>query len=132
LGATREREEKDEKKREWSVSLHGGILSAYRRRVKIEVVCGSIESVVISVDSALQSRGRLCHPRSGLARGECMKETRKVHYVKGVFVCPKCRQSYVQEKWIEEWRVRCHKCDYRGTLTEVSVEERMEEEIVRR
>jgi DNA-directed RNA polymerase subunit RPC12/RpoP len=59
-----------------------------------------------------------------------MKETRKVHYVKGVFVCPKCRQSYVQEKWIEEWRVRCHKCDYRGTLTEVSVEERMEEEIV--
>jgi DNA-directed RNA polymerase subunit RPC12/RpoP len=52
--------------------------------------------------------------------------------VKGVFVCPKCRQSYVQEKWIEEWRVRCHKCDYRGTLTEVSVEERMEEEIVRR
>ena len=61
-----------------------------------------------------------------------MKETRRVHYVKGVFVCPKCRQSYVQEKWIEEWRVRCHKCDYRGTLTEVSVEERMEEEIVRR
>ena len=61
-----------------------------------------------------------------------MKETRKVHYVKGVFVCPKCRQSYVQEKWIEEWLVRCHKCDYRGTLTEVSVEERMEEEIVRR
>ena len=31
-----------------------------------------------------------------------MKEIRKVHYVKGVFVCPKCRQSYVQEKWIEE------------------------------
>jgi len=61
-----------------------------------------------------------------------MKEIRKVHYVKGVFVCPKCRQSYVQEKWIEEWRVRCHKCDYRGTLTEVSVEERMEEEIIRR
>jgi hypothetical protein len=67
-----------------------------------------------------------------IGRGEYMKETRKVHYVKGVFVCPKCRQSYVQEKWIEEWRVRCHKCDYRGTLTEVSVEERMEEEIVRR
>ena len=64
--------------------------------------------------------------------GGRMKETRKVHYVKGVFVCPKCRQSYLQEKWIEEWRVRCHKCDYRGTLTEVSVEERMEEEIVRR
>ena len=69
---------------------------------------------------------------TGKSKGECMKETRKVHYVKGVFVCPKCRQSYVQEKWIEEWRVRCHKCDYRGTLTEVSVEERMEEEIVRR
>ena len=30
-----------------------------------------------------------------------MKEVRKVHYVKGVFVCPSCRQSYVQEKWIE-------------------------------
>jgi len=26
-----------------------------------------------------------------------MKEIRKVHYVKGVFVCPKCRQSYVQD-----------------------------------
>jgi len=38
-----------------------------------------------------------------------MKEKRMVHYVKGVFVCPQCRQSYVQEKWIEEWRVRCHK-----------------------
>lgn len=61
-----------------------------------------------------------------------MKEVRKVHYVKGVFVCPKCRQSYVQEKWIEEWRVRCHRCDYRGSLTEVSVEERMEEETFRR
>ena len=95
-------------------------------------MCEGIESLVIPADSALQSRGRLCHPRSRLARGEGMKETRKVHYVKGVFVCPKCRQSYVQEKWIEEWRVRCHKCDYRGTLTEVSVEERMEEEIVRR
>ena len=80
----------------------------------------------------LQSRGCLCHPLPSYAKGESMKETRKVHYVKGVFVCPKCRQSYVQEKWIEEWRVRCHKCDYRGTLTEVSVEERMEEEIVRR
>jgi len=80
----------------------------------------------------LQSHCRLCHPRTRHARGGRMKETRKVHYVKGVFVCPKCRQSYVQEKWIEEWRVRCHKCDYRGTLTEVSVEERMEEEIVRR
>lgn len=67
-----------------------------------------------------------------IGQEESMKEIRKVHYVKGVFVCPKCRQSYVQEKWIEEWRVRCHKCDYRGTLTEVSVEERMEEEIIRR
>ncbi len=28
-----------------------------------------------------------------------MKEKRMVHYVKGVFVCPQCRQSYVQEKW---------------------------------
>ncbi len=69
---------------------------------------------------------------AGISKEGYVKETRKVHYVKGVFVCPKCRQSYVQEKWIEEWRVRCHKCDYRGTLTEVSVEERMEEEIVRR
>ena len=55
-----------------------------------------------------------------------------VHYKKGVFVCPKCKQSYVQEKWIEEWRIRCHKCDYRGTLTEVSVEEHMDEETLRR
>ncbi len=54
-----------------------------------------------------------------------------VHYVKGVFVCPQCRQSYVQEKWIEEWRVRCHKCDYRGSLTHVSVEEQLDEEIRR-
>jgi DNA-directed RNA polymerase subunit RPC12/RpoP len=61
-----------------------------------------------------------------------MKEVRKVHYVKGVFVCPKCRQSYVQEKWIESWRVRCHRCDYRGALSDVSVEERMEEETFRR
>ena len=86
----------------------------------------------IPAERILQSRGGLCHPRTAEPREGCMKETRKVHYVKGVFVCPKCRQSYVQEKWIEEWRVRCHKCDYRGTLTEVSVEERMEEEIVRR
>jgi len=64
--------------------------------------------------------------------GGRMKEVRKVHYVKGVFVCPKCRQSYVQEKWIESWRVRCHRCDYRGALTDVSVEERMEEETFRR
>ena len=61
-----------------------------------------------------------------------MKEVRKVHYVKGVFVCPSCRQSYVQEKWIEAWRVRCHRCEYRGALTDVSVEERMEEETFRR
>ena len=55
-----------------------------------------------------------------------MKETRRVVYMRGVFVCPKCRQSYVQEKWIEEFRIRCHKCDYRGTLTQVSVEEHMD------
>ena len=61
-----------------------------------------------------------------------MKETRRVLYLRGVFVCPKCRQSYVQEKWIEEFRSRCHKCDYRGTLTQVSVEEHMDEETVRR
>ncbi len=36
-----------------------------------------------------------------------MKETRRVLYKRGVFVCPKCRQSYVQEKWIEEFRIRC-------------------------
>ena len=67
-----------------------------------------------------------------ISQEACMKEVRKVHYVKGVFVCPKCRQSYVQEKWIESWRVRCHRCDYRGSLTDVSVEERMEEETFRR
>ena len=61
-----------------------------------------------------------------------MKETRRVVYMRGVCVCPKCRQSYVQEKWIEEFRIRCHKCDYRGTLTQVSVEEHMDEETVRR
>ena len=61
-----------------------------------------------------------------------MKEKRMVLYKKGVFVCPKCRQSYVQDKWIEEWRIRCHRCDYRGTLTEVSVEEHMDEETTRR
>jgi len=60
-----------------------------------------------------------------------MKEKRRVLYKKGVFVCPQCRQSYVQEKWMEEWRIRCHKCDYRGTLTEVSVEEHMDEETIR-
>jgi DNA-directed RNA polymerase subunit RPC12/RpoP len=63
---------------------------------------------------------------------EPVKETRRVVYMRGVFVCPKCRQSYVQEKWIEEFRIRCHKCDYRGTLTQVSVEEHMDEETVRR
>jgi|SRR5690349_1250825 len=78
-----------------------------------------------------------CNPATTCAilngnSGGRMKEVRKVHYVKGVFVCPKCRQSYVQEKWIESWRVRCHRCDYRGTLTDVSVEERMEEETFRR
>jgi len=61
-----------------------------------------------------------------------VKEKKMVHYKKGVFVCPKWKQSYVQEKWIEEWRIRCHKCDYRGTLTEVSVEEHMDEETLRR
>lgn len=61
----------------------------------------------------------------------CMQEKRRVLYKKGVFVCPGCRQSYVQEKWIEEWRIRCHRCTYRGTLTEVSVEEHMEEETFR-
>ena len=60
-----------------------------------------------------------------------MKYTRHVHYVKGVFVCPKCNQTFVQERWVEEWRVRCHRCDYRGTLTHVSVEEHMEEETER-
>ena len=60
-----------------------------------------------------------------------MKEKRRVLYKKGVFVCPQCRQSYVQEKWLEEWRIRCHKCDYRGTMNEVSVEEYMDEETVR-
>jgi hypothetical protein len=79
---------------------------------------------------ALHSRCNLCD--SHTKTGGCMKEVRKVHYVKGVFVCPKCRQSYVQEKWIESWRVRCHRCDYRGALTDVSVEERMEEETFRR
>ena len=60
-----------------------------------------------------------------------MKEKRRVLFKKGVFVCPQCRQSYVQEKWIEEWRIRCHKCEYRGTLTEVSVEEHMDEVTIR-
>lgn len=60
-----------------------------------------------------------------------MKMKRKVHYKKGVFSCPKCKQTFVQEKWLEEFRIRCHKCDYRGSLTEISVEEHMDEETVR-
>jgi Zn finger protein HypA/HybF involved in hydrogenase expression len=74
---------------------------------------------------------RLCHLQGPFTEGAVMKEKRMVHYKKGVFVCPKCRQSYVQEKWAEEWRIRCHKCDYRGSLTEVSVEEHMDEETFR-
>src|SRR5437867_10827240 len=69
--------------------------------------------------------------RAVIRKEPCMKEKRMVHYVKGVFVCPQCRQSYVQEKWIEEWRVRCHKGDYRGALAHVSVEEQNVEEIPR-
>ena len=38
-----------------------------------------------------------------------MKYRKQVHYVKGVFVCPKCHQTFVQEKWLEEFRVRCPK-----------------------
>ncbi len=60
-----------------------------------------------------------------------MRQKRQVHYVKGVFVCSQCNQTFVQENWVEEFRVRCHKCDYRGTLTHVSVEEHMEEETER-
>ena len=91
---------------------------------------------------AMSGKGRVCC-QSCIPEETCailgsisqearMKEVRKVHYVKGVFVCPSCRQSYVQEKWIEAWRVRCHRCEYRGALTDVSVEERMEEETFRR
>lgn len=83
-------------------------------------------------------REEYCNPISccailGFSSGEkdIMEEKRRVLYKKGVFVCPGCRQSYVQEKWIEEWRIRCHRCTYRGTLTEVSVEEHMEEETFR-
>ncbi len=83
------------------------------------------------VPRILQSCRRLCHPPAGFDREETMQEKRRVLYKKGVFVCPGCRQSYVQEKWIEEWRIRCHRCTYRGTLTEVSVEEHMEEETFR-
>jgi hypothetical protein len=71
----------------------------------------------------------LCHAAEGYEE-QSMKQKRRVLFKKGVFVCPKCRQSYVQEKWIEEWRIRCHKCDYRGSLTEISVEEHMDEETV--
>jgi hypothetical protein len=49
-----------------------------------------------------------------------MKYRKQVHYVKGVFVCPKCHQTFVQEKWLEE------------ALTHVSVEEQYDEEIERR
>ena len=82
----------------------------------------------------MQSDGLLCQTFPTIPADDeeqPMKEKRRVLYKKGVFVCPKCRQSYVQEKWLEEWRIRCHKCDYRGTLTEVSVEEHMDEETVR-
>lgn len=78
----------------------------------------------------LQSSRVLCDSPTGSSE-EPMQEKRRVLYKKGVFVCPGCRQSYVQEKWIEEWRIRCHRCTYRGTLTEVSVEEHMEEETFR-
>lgn len=80
----------------------------------------------------LQSGQTLCHPSDTLSEEDAMQEKRRVLYKKGVFVCPTCRQSYIQEKWIEEWRIRCHRCTYRGTLTEVSVEEHMEEETIRR
>ncbi len=57
-----------------------------------------------------------------------MKYKKQVHYVKGVFACPKCCKHFVQERWIEEFRVRCHVCDHRGSLTHVSVEEQYDEE----
>lgn len=60
-----------------------------------------------------------------------MREKKKVHYVRGVFQCATCNQTFVQENWIEEFRVRCHKCSNRGGLTHVSVEEHMEEETER-
>jgi len=64
-------------------------------------------------------------------RKKRMKHVKKVYYVKGVFTCPQCHQTFVQERWIEEWRVRCHKCEYRGALTHVTVEEHIEEEVER-
>jgi len=42
----REREEENEKNRKWSVSLHGGILSAHWRRVKPEAAWGGMRSSV--------------------------------------------------------------------------------------
>lgn len=100
----------------------GGMVLADMLAVKaglrgVELSCIPEETCAILADISQEAR---------------MKEVRKVHYVKGVFVCPSCRQSYVQEKWIEAWRVRCHRCEYRGALTDVSVEERMEEETFRR
>ena len=85
---------------------------------------------VVLATIMLQSSRVLCDSPAGSSE-EPMQEKRRVLYKKGVFVCPGCRQSYVQEKWIEEWRIRCHRCTYRGTLTEVSVEEHMEEETFR-
>src|SRR5437867_8748478 len=61
--------------------------------------------------------------RAVIRKEPCMKEKRMVHYVKGVFVCPQCRQSYVQEKWIEEWRVPCHQRGDPGSLTHRAGEE---------
>ena len=86
-------------------------------------------NVAVRTGVAIPSIGM---PFSKCWKEEHMQEKRRVLYKKGVFVCPTCRQSYVQEKWIEEWRIRCHRCTYRGTLTEVSVEEHIEEETFRR
>jgi hypothetical protein len=83
------------------------------------------------LETAMLQFSRVMCDSSAESSEELMQEKRRVLYKKGVFVCPGCRQSYVQEKWIEEWRIRCHRCTYRGTLTEVSVEEHMEEETFR-
>gem|GEM_PF-204469 len=48
-------------------------------------------------------------------------------YVKGLFLCPRCRQSYVHEQWIQASQVRCRACDHPGALTYVSVEEQLDE-----
>jgi hypothetical protein len=96
--------------------------ASYRRDPGQSIRC--VES------ASLEIKG-LAVPSSTRKEPITMKEKRRVLYKKGVFVCPKCRQSYVQDKWIEEWRIRCHKCDYRGTMTEVSVEEHMDEETIR-